>query len=224
MLYVVSCLASPCHVLSQVLVSSSVFNRFLCTSALQRLQHWVCMSKRIICMLKRKSYEIIAIAAVNLCKCDLPAVTLLVFGAIWLKRISFFVPFLFTLFFHFQEFCGLFRSFIYFFVRFVFVFIHRSNWCVFTNRPQLKYANEFQCRKQFIQLSKQIDGWNSSSNVFLKWWKLKQWHKIIQSHFNDFWTYLDITNVAKCATIFIYAIFLAFFHILLGYIEKSVDK
>lgn len=100
------------------------------------------------------------------------------------------------------------HSFIFF--CFVFVFIHRSNWCVFTNRPQLKYANEFQCRKQFIQLSKQIDGWNSSSNAFSKWWKLKQWHKIIQSHFNDFWTYFDITIVAKCVIIFIYAIFLAF--------------
>lgn len=44
------------------------------------------MSEHIICMPKQKSYEIIAIAAVNLCKCDLPAVTFKVFGAIRLKQ------------------------------------------------------------------------------------------------------------------------------------------
>lgn len=61
---------------------------------------------------QKKSYEIIAIAAVNLCKCDLPAVTLLVFGAICVKQVWRFsfalLSLAFVLLFHFKNYAALF--------------------------------------------------------------------------------------------------------------------
>lgn len=114
-----------------------------------------------------KSYEIIAIAAVNLCKCDLPAVTLLVFGAICVKRTirqiffrcSFSLSCIRSIFvLHiFKNYVALF-SFTYFFC---FASSTKDLVDMFTNRPQLKYANEFQWRKQFIQLSK----WNENRRM-----------------------------------------------------------
>lgn len=63
---------------------------------------------------QKKSYEIIAIAAVNLCKCDLPAVTLLVFGAICVKQVWRFSLALlspaFVFSFHFKNYAALLSS------------------------------------------------------------------------------------------------------------------